>query len=220
MSKQVKFISKSVMGVMTVGVVAMLGADAEAHYVVVNGRCYWHSGECVRKDKDAEDPDLLNPPPIGELVATLKQVEILCPGGNIVVLDKDPGTLVAKKPIVQGDITNVTNVTSLRESKPYAEWAVIVSDTHFLADTRFCSVPPQDVIIRSMSVKLNLYPDGDLSKPAHSSWEAGTCILPAEFKFPQKPPTRGVGYACSGITICHDDNGNGTLDEKECRNQP
>ena len=83
MSKTVKRVSKTVKRVMTVmmiGLVAMLAAKVEAHWVVVKGRCFWHSGECVRKDKDPGP----SPPsctfPLVELVATVTRVDILCPG--------------------------------------------------------------------------------------------------------------------------------------------
>ena len=59
MSKTVKRVSKTVKRVMTVmmiGLVAMLAAKVEAHWVVVKGRCFWHSGECVRKDKEVDPP--------------------------------------------------------------------------------------------------------------------------------------------------------------------
>jgi hypothetical protein len=202
--------SKRVIRIMMVGLVAMLGATAEAHYIVVRGQCIWHSGECTRKDDQPDPPppppplDPTNPPPLGEVRMTPTSVEILCPNGITVkqfVLKKEQ--LVAQRPLVPADITKTTNEDGINT---YAEWGVIASDTHFfLADTTTCPGFPKDVIIRSMSVEMNLYDlklDPTATKP-HSAWRA-TCTLPVEFKLPQKPPPRGVPYQCTTDNTCHE----------------
>ncbi len=221
MSKTVKRVSKtvkSVMTVMMVGLIAMLGAKAEAHWVVVKGRCFWHSGECVRQDKEpAPDPVPILLPPIGEVVVTPKQVEILCDGiVQKLDLSSEQWTLATRRPIVGSDITRVTNPRG--KVSRNGEWAVIVSDAHFLEDpdSIFCpKSTPKDVIIREMAVKMNLYcsrltDKACFSKPdePHSSWEAKTCTLPVGFnleKYPENLPPRGTPFACSNITTCHGD---------------
>lgn len=224
MSMTVKRVSKTVKRVMTVmmiSLIAMLGVEAEAHYIVVKGRCYWHSHDCSRQDKDVPDPVPFLFPPIGEVVATPKQVEILCAGGIVIdlskLIDLSNWTLAARKPIVQSDITKVTSEGTVRRN---AEWAVIVSDAHFLEDptstfSTFCeasgtSGPPQDVIIRAMSVKMNLYCSSLIDKKCfgksgvpHSTWQADTCTLPDTFNF-RNLPSRGTRYDCSGTSRCHE----------------
>lgn len=201
MSKTVK----RVITVTMIGVVAMLGVTAEAHYVVIRGRCYWHSHECSRQDTDVRDPVpiLLT----GEVISTTNRVELLCPGGNV---EGEPVTLTARKPIVPSDTTRVTN--SQGQISRNAEWTVIVSDGYFLAST-FCPgsvppVPPQDVIIREMSVKMNLYCSSRTDRECsgtpgapHSTWEA-TCTLPGGFNF-SNLPARGTRYDCKETRRCH-----------------
>lgn len=223
--------SKTVIGVLTViiiGLVAVLGSKAEAHWINVFGRCYWHSGECVRKDKDASDP--VPSETLGELVATVERLEILCPGPTIptsLIVDGAWTLTSGKKPIVQADITNVTGDITTRT----AEWSSVVSDGYafFLRelggtacpDVNGMTVEPLDVIIRSMSpVEMNLYCSPATDKQCnteagvpHSEWRAETCELSSKFNFtnyPKNVPNPGVPYQCSNITTCHvvDENGN------------
>lgn len=204
---------KRVMRVMMVGLLAMLGAKAEAHYIVVGGRCYWHSGECTRKDKDVQDPVPILFPPIGEVVVTPKEVEILCSDGIVHKPDlaSEELALSTRNPIVQSNITRV--ITAGSKTSRNAEWSGIVSDAHFLEDptSTFCgkSGPPVEAIVRTMAVKINLYcsPITDtkcFSKPnePHSTWQAEKCTLPAAFDV-KNLPARGTRYDCSGISICH-----------------
>ncbi|MGH8531762.1 MAG: hypothetical protein ACREV1_03290 [Gammaproteobacteria bacterium] len=211
---------KTAMRVMMIGLVAMLGVEAEAHWIIVRGKCYWHSGECVRQDKEVPDPPIPDPavtaPPEAELVARPTQVEILCPGGNVEVINLSNVTLASRAPIVQGDITERRDPKGNFISRNL-EVQRIVSDGLFLenpADFSFCSgLSPEDVIIRAMSVEMNLYCfDGQCSKATpHSAWRAESCTLSDKFNFknyPKKYPPRGTLFECSGISTCHG--------EKEC----
>ncbi len=215
MSKTVK----RVMTVMMIGLVAMLGAKAEAHWVILKGQCYWHSGECVRKDEDPpiEPPPLNESPPLGETRAIPTSVEILCPDGTIRTFSQLPSPealeLIAQRRIVEADITRVRNL----DAKPFAEWGVPVSDALFFKEAFMgaltCpnSIPPipRDVIVRVMQVKVNLYTDCAqtpcVGQTPHSGWMA-TCTLPDKFNFnppyPKNVPFRGALFECSNISIC------------------
>ncbi|MGH8489429.1 MAG: hypothetical protein ACREXS_11355 [Gammaproteobacteria bacterium] len=213
MSKTVKRVSKTVkraMRVMMIGLVAMLGVKAEAHYIVVKGRCVWHSLECYREDEAPQDPVPILFPPVGEVVATPLKVQVLCPGGvQDLDLSKEEWTLAAQKPILQSDITRVT--TPRGKTSGNAEWTVVVSDAHFLEDPEAVFCPdrknPQEVLIHEMSVKMNLYcsrfdPKCKPNVP-HSTWEAKSCVLPVGFDV-KNLPARGTPYSCSETTRCHE----------------
>ncbi|MGH8611686.1 MAG: hypothetical protein ACREYF_06495, partial [Gammaproteobacteria bacterium] len=72
-------------------------------------------------------------------------------------------------------------------------------------DFDFCSGSlPLDMIIRTMSVEMNLYFDG--IPKSHSTWEAD-CTLSNKYNFtnfPKNLPPRGVAFDCATIgTPCH-----------------
>ena len=104
--------SKRAMIVTMVGLlVGMLGATAEAHYIMVKGKLKWHSLNCGVDLKAVPSPDL-NPAEV-ECVAEPRLVEILCVSDPAnatqrqvvqVDLSKTPVTLVAKKRIDQNDM--------------------------------------------------------------------------------------------------------------------
>lgn len=213
---------KTAMRVMMIGLVALLGAEAEAHYVVIKGRCVWHSGECVRQDEDVPKPPIpINDIPISEIVARPKSVEILCPGGphgivKQIDLTNDGVTLAARKRIDPSDITERRDPVNNSNMSTNLEVQGIISDAIFLEDPAlprdsgdfdFCSgLVPLDMIIRSMSVEMNLYLNSDPTK-SHSTWKAGTCTLSDTFNlknYPKNVPPRGAPFDCSGTFGCHE----------------
>ncbi|MGQ0593052.1 MAG: hypothetical protein ACT4QB_10480 [Gammaproteobacteria bacterium] len=228
MSKTVK----RVMTVMMMGLIAMLGVvKAEAHYIVVKGRCIFHSLECGREDEEVPDPTPVPNPslvslplsevvaqpslPLSEVVAKPDRVEILCADGRVrfISLPDESVTLTAeKKAIAPSDFTEVKNLDS-KVIDRNLQFQGIVSDTHFLDDPTICPrSTPEEVIIRRTSVEINLYcspeTDRECSTKAdqpHSSWIARRCTLPFRFTFFFNRPTRGAPYDCSGISTCHGD---------------
>lgn len=79
MSKTVK----RVMRVMMIGLVALLGAKAEAHYYVASGKYKYCSLHGHGYFTGVPDPNLVGPAQVrGEATATL--VEISCPNGTLV----------------------------------------------------------------------------------------------------------------------------------------
>lgn len=208
--------SKTVMRVLMIGLVSMLGVEAEAHYVVVRGKCYWHSLECGREDKETPDPKEVfdptrGPPPEIEVVATPRRVELLCTDGRVeeINLRDRSVTLASGKPIGRGDFTSARI-----DGKPVRtnlQVQGIVSDSFFLEDPTLCrnGVPPEEVMIRVMSVEINLYCSPETDKlcfnkadEPHSSWRAERCTLPDTFSV-KKLPTRGTLYDCSHISTFH-----------------
>ncbi len=244
MSKTVKRVSetvKRVTRVMMVGLVTIMGVQAEAHYIVIGGRCYWHSGQCVRQDEDVPPPPIVDIPR-GDIVARNVSVEVLCPGFPqppfITFVLPAEQTLAARAPIDQGDFTErqkrgggvISNIST------NLEWDGVISDALFeenplnpnAEDFDFCAGQrPRDVIIRSMSVQMNLYcvdadldpksptycpsppvPPPGVQKP-HSAWKA-TCTLSDKFNFinyPKNFPSRAAtSFDCSAIATCHGEN--------------
>ena len=80
--------SKTVMRVMMIGLVAMLGAKAEAHYYVVAGKAKYCS-VCVDAELAEHEEHSVNPTTLTEVPAlhsekvefcvTTKSIDILCP---------------------------------------------------------------------------------------------------------------------------------------------
>jgi hypothetical protein len=206
MSKTVKAV-KRVMTVMMIGLVAMVGGKAEAHWIVVKGRCVWHSLECYREDKE---PDIGAPAPLVELVATPTIVEGLCngtvekialPTGTETVTLAVPRTIIGKGDFTEGRRPNGTIVSR------NLEVARIVSDA--LLYQFSCSLPdvtPTEVVVREWSnVQMNLYLNNNQSTP-HSAWRAATCTLPGPVPFdPKNLPPSGTPYVCptDSIKTCH-----------------
>ena len=127
MSKTVK----RVMTVMMVGLVAMLGAKAEAHWVNVGGRCVWHSFECSRMDTNRPPPPD-NPLPFVELLATPIHGQVLCPGTPPV--PKDIGLTepmrTRRTQLTLSDITQLQDPVS-GDAISTSEWQRIISDAFF-----------------------------------------------------------------------------------------
>ncbi len=198
------------MTVMMIGLVAMLGVKAEAHWIVIKGNCYWHSGECVRQDGEGEKEPIPDPiskeSPLGELVLMPEQIEVVCPSNRErdrvqnVELSNTGLALIAKRAIVQSDVTNAFDRHG--EIGKNVEWPIVGSFATFLENGCPGGAPAQNVIVRRMSVQMNLYLNG--GKQPHSAWTA-TCTLPKEFKLPKKPPDRGVAFDCFNISTCHGD---------------
>ena len=196
---------------MLIGLVEMLGAKVEAHWIVLKGHCYWHSGECVREDTD---PGPINPPPLGQLVAKAEEVELLCPVDPTDPTSPQhvetitPGTILStpRTPIGERAITQRRNPLNGQILSKNLEWQRVVSDAFFY--TTPCpsnKASPTQVLVRTWSnVKLNLYSNN--GPQPHSAWQAGKCELPLAFDLnpttPEPPPHRGVLYECSNISIC------------------
>ena len=216
MSKTVKMIPLLGLALLTI-----LGTRAEAHYIVMGGRCYWHSGQCVRQDEDVPPPPApINDILITETIARPGSVEILCPGSPLPIvkqfnLSNDGVTLVVQQPIAPGNITERRDPNTGKNISTNLEWDGVISDAIFLEDPKlspkdpqdfnFCSgLVPLDTIIRSMSVEMNLYLKADPTT-SHSTWK-GTCALSNKFSFtnfPKNVPPRGVAFDCSTTERCH-----------------
>lgn len=185
--------SKRAMIVTMVGLlVAMLGATAEAHYIMVKAKLKWHSLNCGVDLKAVPSPDL-NPAEV-ECVAEPRLVEILCvddpanatqPRVVKVDLSKTPVTLVAKKRIDQNDITHETN----------AHVEVIISDEPFLnfGVCEALNLTSIDVLIRTVSIKIKAYgcvgpdPDPCLQKVLASTFSVAGYTLPYKFNLVNYP---------------------------------
>jgi hypothetical protein len=198
-SKEERGMFKRAMRVMLVGLVAMLGAKAQAHYIVVQGKCVWHSLECRWEAKDAEPPGEVNSE------ATTSSVEIKCPDGTVEKKDTQV-TLVQQQPIVPADITKhgKLEVVSAFPLEP-------------LLIPGFCKADPtwsptkDDVLIHALlSVVIKISDsDGKLA----STYTAEDCRLPDKFDFDKillpdkfdfdKILQRGATYECREVTIKH-----------------
>jgi hypothetical protein len=184
--------SKRAMKVMLVGLVAMLGVKAEAHWKVVAGKLKFCS-VCIEVELE-EDRGTVDPNTHTEEVEfrlMTEKVEILCPGGTV-VQSEDKVTLVVRKPIDQGDMKGV------------------VSDTAFLAKPNFCpGSKPLDVLIRATKVEIKTYacylPDPSTPEEPPTCEQVRefvklNCKLPNKFNFknyPKNYPPKETLYVCS-----------------------
>ena len=185
MSKTVK----RAIRVMMIGLVAMLGAKAEAHYYVVAGKAKYCS-VCVDAELAEHEEHPVNPatstevPDHGEGVefcVKTKKITVLCP--NEVKKVWAPAKLIVRQPIRSGVSTRF--------------------DLKSLVDPHFCQgmTPPIAVLARRIRVAIKTYACADPtnSDPANSDptkcetvseWKA-KCKLPKEYGF-HNPPVPGV----------------------------
>lgn len=180
---------------MMIGLVALLGAKAEAHYVYVSGQ-YKYCSICVdAKLKGEEDSiNLTTHTEELEFLLTTELVEILCPDGRI-VSSSDLFQFVVKKPIGKDDIT--TQVNGQGGPLTTAEVRACVSDTALLENSVFCGVKPKDVLIREMRAEITTSACYILNIPQCDTVDTFVtdCILPAEYDLNHRPPS-GTLFEC------------------------
>jgi hypothetical protein len=189
MFKRVKTI-----GLLGVGLLAMLGTKTEAHYMHVNGKWVYHSIGC-----QATIGSLSDPPDRLAVVCevTTAVVETLCPDLSIVSLPIQV-TLSAERQIAPG--------------KTKVE--VIVSDAPLLdvdLNPSCGDSTPIDVLIRNMDSTISVFqcagPVGDpCSVRLLTSTAAAQCELPAQFNldnYPKNLPPDGTPFTCTYPVIEH-----------------
>ena len=183
MSKTVKRVSKTVkrvMRVMMVGLVAMLGAKAEAHYYAFKGKAKYCSvcveSELAKHEEHPNNPatDIVTHTEHAEFCVTTTPADVSCPPGtqlNSPAQVKVP--LVVRKQIVTTeDVTKVEGVI----------------DT-----SGFCKgFSPLHALIRKMKVKIKTYACANSDCEPVSKLE-GTCRLPRKYGFSDV----GAPYNCS-----------------------
>jgi len=194
MKDVVMFKRIKVIGLTLVGLLAMLGTQAEAHYMYVDGRYYYHSVGCGVTIGSVPTP----PDPFAVTCAVVTtQVETLCPGGSIVgallqvnvsaqVLD--PGetevdVLVDDAPLLDGDVNNACGGSD-----------------------------PTDVLIREMATTVTISKCVSLvgdpcSVLLLTSTAVATCELSEDYDledYPDNLPEVGTDYTCTDPpTIVH-----------------
>lgn len=189
MFKRVKTI-----GLLSVGLLAMLATKADAHYMYVSGNYYYHSVGC-----QATIGSLPNPPDplaVGCVVNTV-QVETLCPDLSIVSLPIQ-ANLVAQVKIPPGQ----------------TEVEVIVSDNPLLnpgLNNACGTLSPIAVLIRNMASTITVFRCvGLVVDPClvrlPTSTATALCELPAQFNFdnyPENLPPDGTPFTCTDPVIVH-----------------
>lgn len=175
-------------GLLGVGLLAMLGTKAEAHYMYVNGDWVYHSIGC-----QATIGSLLNPPGplVEECVVNTAMVETLCPDLSIVSL-----------PI------QVSLVAQVLMAPGQTQAEVIVSDAPLLdvnLNPSCGDSTPTDVLILNMNSTISIFQCvGPVVAPCSvrllTSTAAAQCELPAQFNldnYPENLPPDGTPYTCT-----------------------
>jgi hypothetical protein len=188
MFKRVKTI-----GLLGVGLLAMLGTKAEAHYIFVNGKWVWHSVGC-----QSTIGDLPNPPDplIAKCDVITIQVDARCPDLSIVsVLIEE--SLTAQKQIPPGLTT----------------FEVIVPVVSLLNNGNIviaCGGTPNAILIRDMVSTVTIQCVGpSASCPAPlvtTSTKKARCWLPYDFGDyppPSTPPSGSLPARIPQIRYCH-----------------
>jgi hypothetical protein len=178
-------------GLLSVGLLAMLGTKAEAHYMYVHGKWVYHSIGC-----QATIGSLLDPPGplVEECVVNTAMVETRCSDRSIVIFPIEV-TLVAEVLIPPG--------------QPQAE--VVVSDDPLLdvnLNPACGDSTPTDVLILNMNSTISIFQCvGPVVAPCSvrllTSTAAAQCELPAQFNldnYPENLPPDGTPYTCTDPT--------------------
>lgn len=203
MSKTVKRMSKRVKRVMTVmmvGLVAILGTKAEAHYMYVSGKYYYHSVGCeVTIGSVPVHPDpvevkcqlitITQDPITGQI---LPPVEVLCQNQNIITLP-NPVSLVAQVLTDPGE----THVEVIVSSSPFLQHLCDGSDPTAVLIHNFAST-----ITISKCVGLFANPCSVLLPTSTAT--TLRCMLPTEENYDiYNLPDDGTPYTCSVPVSAH-----------------
>ena len=186
---------KSVKTIALVGLLAMLGTKAEAHYMYYDGRYYYHSVGCEVTIGDL--PSSPDPVAVHCLVATLK-LETLCPDESIV------------SSLLQ---VNLSAQELLDAGETQVE--VLVSDSPLLnpnINNACGSSTPTDILIRKMASTVTISQCASLvghpcSVLVTTSTAATTCELSEDYDledYPNNLPPDGTEFSCTDPpTIVH-----------------
>ncbi|MDQ3774177.1 MAG: hypothetical protein M3461_07330 [Pseudomonadota bacterium] len=152
---------------MMIGLVALLGAKAEAHYYVASGK-YKYCSVCSETQLTPQDGSIDSDPHTEKLkfVLTPKLIEILCPNEQIPISIDDPLlqnlSLEVQKTIDAGDITTLLNgnggpLTTAEVTACVNDAALLVNSTLDQLWDQICGVDviPTAVIIRNMKAEIN-----------------------------------------------------------------
>jgi hypothetical protein len=210
MSKTVK----KAMRVMMVGLVALLEAKAEAHYVYYAGR-YKYCSVCNEAQLTEQDGSI-DPGPHTEklqFVLTPKSIEILCPNENIPISIDDPLlqnlSLEVQKIIDVGDITTLNGnggpLTTAEVRACVNDAALLMNSTlHQLWD-QVCGVDviPTAVLIREMKAEIETSwckVSNPLKCGTVSTHVDDDCTLPNYSNLSNYPKNlnKGAFYDCKG----------------------
>ncbi len=200
MVNRVKTIGLTLVGLFTM----LLGAQAEAHYMYVNGTYYYHSVGCEATVGSTE----VDPWTVDCAVATTL-VETLCQrNGSFVyppVLSQIQLNLVAQGPIVQN---NATQVEAIVSDAPLLNVNLNLSCSIY--STPLAISTPAVVLIHNMASVLNVYQCASDSCAGENrtltSTAATSCTLPLEFNlnhYPANLPPVGTQYNCVQPQILH-----------------
>lgn len=145
-------------GLTLVGLLAMLGTKAEAHYMYAGGDWYYHSVGCQATIGDLPT----NPDPL-RVTCTLDvlQVELLCPDMTTVSLNFNLGEIILKDYI------------DIPAGQTEAE--VLVDDDSLL-NLAGCTGEPIHALIRNMASTVTIS-----VPPLVTSTATATCTLPDEY---------------------------------------
>jgi hypothetical protein len=183
---------KSAMRVMMVGLVALLGANAEAHYVVVSGKYKYCSLHCIVDLMKVPNP-ILGPAQV-RCEATAALVEISCPSGTLVQSAVN-GVLVGQGPIdqsnwQQGGKAHVEVLLGMPES-------LLDQLTGLCDDPDWTPTPGKVKILEMPRADICVGPDlPDLCSSAASTAMFYNCTIPSG-------SPRGTLYECDTQIIDH-----------------
>lgn len=192
---------KRVFSVFMVGLLSMLGAEAEAHYLIsTSGKLYWHSLRCDNFLKGVQNP-ATNPAAV-VCTVTGQEIEILCQNPqnhNVNPGNAGTQTFTGSDQIDQGDITG----------KGKATVSVIIDTDSQLLNPEFCVNPnwnPIIALVRRASVDLKTFECIDASCAQLGDLASTTlldCVLPAMFNFDNPPVPDVTEYSCTEISRVH-----------------
>lgn len=181
-----------IIGLTVVGLLAMLGTQAEASYTYVNGQWVYHSVGCQVTIGSLPNPP--DPLAVG-CVVTTAQVDALCPNLSIVSLPIQV-SLSAQQLLDPG----VTQVEVVVSDSPLLNYGNIVNACGGSAATA--------ALIRNMVSTVTIQCIGpSASCPAPlltTSTAAATCTLPTQFNlnnYPNNLPPNGTPFNCTITSI-------------------
>ncbi|OOO03723.1 MAG: hypothetical protein USCGTAYLOR_00002 [Chromatiales bacterium USCg_Taylor] len=163
---------KTAMRVMMIGMVAMLGVEAEAHYMYVSGRYYYHSIGCYAEIGTRFPPNRWEV----ECQVNATRVELLCPDGSTVTLNLD---------------TPVSLSAHVQKSAGKKSAEVLVDDSSLL---NLGACAPERALVRNMVGTVTIYMcNGTGKDPCSSrlktSTAMSTCSLPEGYSiYDYSPP--------------------------------
>ena len=205
---------KLLVGVLTFGIVGLLGTNVEAHLLYVSGRWLTHSSiNCEQVIEKVRNPDVHLARSTCRITASLVQVLCVNPKGRRVV-----GQAATQITVVDEEEIDLSQLSKDQQTQDQVILEIIVEDPAALFNPQFCvggtgfrqgggdasqwTVIDVEILEFASLGELFECDDTECLSRSLSSTISAKCTLPAPFSVTNPPPS-GTPYDCGTPVIEH-----------------